>query len=328
MKNIFLFMLLCGLCYGCTTEESLPTEEINQQEECIVALKMGGEILSEDIPLATKAETASRDLYGVQVYKGDSYFAYGLFDNVNDMQLALLKGSTYKFVCTLVKNGRDLLNIYDSRYYNSIYNYYNYNAPFVLSRDTITTKNNQPAENIFIYSTSRYFNSLGLGTSMLKDRTYTDQCPQLDRYYGELSYTPTSNGSVTLEMKRTAFGVKCVVPDIPDGSVSVHLFNSSGISYYISRVGSSESEGALITFNDVKGAWERAANYTENVTVSVVWTRGIGITQYLGTKDITVKRNTMNVIRLSLSASDGDASFGITTENTAMGEDAVDIPLH
>ncbi|MDR1332596.1 MAG: hypothetical protein LBK07_10905, partial [Tannerella sp.] len=96
MKRTILFMLLCGLCYGCSTEEIViekkgETQAEAEQETYTVSLKMGGEITSEDTPLSTRAETASRNLYGVQVYRNNAYFAYGLFDNVNDMKISLLK---------------------------------------------------------------------------------------------------------------------------------------------------------------------------------------------------------------------------------------------
>jgi hypothetical protein len=88
-------------------------EKGKPQEKYTVSLKMGGEITSEEMPLSTKAETASRDVYGVQVYvnQNGTYppYAYGLFDNVDSMEIGLRNDSTYKFVCTLVKNGKDSL---------------------------------------------------------------------------------------------------------------------------------------------------------------------------------------------------------------------------
>ncbi|MDR1332578.1 MAG: hypothetical protein LBK07_10810, partial [Tannerella sp.] len=59
----------------------------------------------------------------------------------------------------------------------------------------------------------------------------------------------------------------------------------------------------------------------------VKWTRAIGIVEDLGEKEVSVKRNAMNIIRISLGASDGNASIGITAESTAMGQDGVEVPL-
>jgi hypothetical protein len=320
MKNIVLFILLCGLYHSCTTDESLlmpekervSTDKAEAPEYVTVSLSMGGEITSEDQPLLTKAETDSRDLYGVQVFKGNGYFAYGLFYNVDSMKITLLSGSTYRFVCTLVKNGRDLLYFSSVKqkpfYIESSYNKYNH----------------------FVYNINSYLNidHLRSGTSTLVNGN-TVSYPQADRFYGELSnYTPAANGTVALDMKRTAFGIKFKVIDIPDGTVTVTCRNSTQSLITTPGLGANaETAGVIFTFNNVYAAWQYASTYTENVKVSVSHTRGNGIVEYKGTKEITVKRNAMNIIRITLGATDGDVSFGITTENEAMGQENVTIPL-
>ena len=71
-----------------------------------------------------------------------------------------------------------------------------------------------------------------------------------------------------------------------------------------------------------------ADNYTENLTVSLSWERGVGVTQDLGSKQIQVKRNVMNVVRIQLGADDGDAGIGITTEEeTEMESEEVEVPV-
>jgi hypothetical protein len=342
MKKIVLFTLLCSLCYGCTTEEEiLPAETTASQEYAIVSLSMGGEIISEDQPLPTRAETSSRDLYGVQVLRGGYYYAYGLFDNTDSIRVALLKGNTYKFVCTLVKNGKDLLKhsangVYCSQPFG-VYNltndsdpdyYYYRSSPSYPYRPYVPICRNQ-----FVYDTTTvsntiyHFNNLGLGKAILTNGA-TVQYPQMDRYYGELDYTPTiANDRIALPMKRTAFGIKCKVGDIPDGTVAVTCSNSTGTFYSASVGANSEDAGTFITFYNVQGVWQYPGDYTEDVTVGVKWIRGIGATENLGTKDVPVKRNAMNVIRINLDSSDGDASFGITPEDTPMGEEGVEVPL-
>ena len=88
------------------------------------------------------------------------------------------------------------------------------------------------------------------------------------------------------------------------------------------------SDGQVFAFNDIYNAWLYADNYTENLTVSIQWTRGIGITQDLGSKVIQVKRGQMNIVHITLGASDNSASIGIEVEaeNTMTQED-VSIPL-
>ncbi len=102
---------------GCTKEHS---PEVNSDGEMVlVHLNLGGEIDVEETPL-TRAFT-SDDLIGVQVYQGSDYYAYGLFDDVSKMKIYLHSGKTYKFVCTVVKNGKSIIFQRDN---------YSYDRPF------------------------------------------------------------------------------------------------------------------------------------------------------------------------------------------------------
>ena len=89
-----------------------------------------------------------------------------------------------------------------------------------------------------------------------------------------------------------------------------------------------ESEEQFIAFYDTYSAWLYADNYTENLTVAVVWKRGIGVTQDLGTKTIQVKRNCLNNIRIALTSDDKGAGISLNTESEdSMGETGTTIPL-
>jgi hypothetical protein len=362
MKNIVLFTLLCGLCYGCTSDESLLVKDAAEAEpkEYTVSLSLGGEITSEDFPLSTKAETSSRDLYGVQVYKGSQFFAYGLFDNVDSMKITLLNGSYYNFVCTLVKNGKDALKrsptygiYYPQPFGVNLPSYIVDNSTTYYYEDAYYDNNSnlRPylpiCNNHFVYDTVNYhFNGLSSGASVLSNAfasltnaTRFDDAtdyPQIDRFYGKLyGYRPTVNGTVEINMKRTAFGIKYKVLEIPDGTVEVYCTPGDGtgvigIGWPFGRAwglgANSETPGAIYTLHDIEAAWNGSSS-PEFILVNVQWERN-GLA-FLGCSEVTVKRNAMNVIRISLNE-DGlfsDPSFGITTENEAMSEENVEVPL-
>ena len=66
---------------------------------------------------------APKKIYGINVYykkDGDTQYqnyAYGLFDNIEDMTISLIGGYKYKFECSMVKNDADTLYHDDSMYY-------------------------------------------------------------------------------------------------------------------------------------------------------------------------------------------------------------------
>ena len=130
MKNSWKCMLLCVAMVlafaACSNNgegtEALPDDGAQEPKEYVVSLGMAGEILEiEESPLS-KAE-GSNDLYGVQVYSKTATteytpYAYGLFDNTADMTIRLLAGYEYKFVATMVVDGKEKIsfNSYDNSY--------------------------------------------------------------------------------------------------------------------------------------------------------------------------------------------------------------------
>lgn len=308
---------------ACGSDETIVGQEepVKELKEYTVSLKLGGEVTTSESPLA-RAETESTDLYGVQVYRketGKAYsystFAYGLFDNVNDMKINLFEGSTYKFVVLLVKDGK---NIVTSDAWKA------YGHPFSRYADTNTGAANVECTNNFSFGTHysyKFYQELKYGLNYLEG----------DSYYGEtVDYTPSVDGTVNIDLKHTVFGLQYEVSGITDGTVSVTIKNDTRTFFSKSDITADYiSEEKIIAFYDTYSAWQYADNYTENLTVGLSWTRGIGVVQDLKSKTIQVKRNVMNVVRIQLGANDGSATFGITTEDdTSMETESVDIPLN
>lgn len=308
MKNIHLIAILSFFLCSCNDDNNITVEE--KAQEYTVSLAFCGEITISEAPISRATETESRDLYGIVVSSDKKgTFARGMFDNISDMKLNLIAGDKYQFYCTLIKNGKDVLN------YTSIYNY-----PFRTNGNKI---------NEFIYDGSgTYMDSSYLGKGTTENGT--PSWSETDRYYGELNnYTPSINGVVNIPLKHTVFGLKYKVTGITDGTISLICRNSNQTFFSKSDIASDyESETTMFTFSDVKSAWQYADNYTEYVTVSVVWTRGIGIKQDLGSKDVQIKRNTMNVIRVMLGSEASGAPMGILTDgDIEMGVEDIEIPL-
>lgn len=316
MKNYLI--ILMGVAMAMTMascyEESDFYILLPDNDKVMVTFKMGGEITSDETAL-TRAEGSTDDLYGVQIDKDGSHYAYGLFDDVSKIQLAMPKNSKYNIIITLVKNGKITISNYQSS------GYYRYYYPF---RDGNSAT---PLTNYFLFTSEyrgRYFtDGIQSGYSYMGEvyRYY----PLLDRFYGELNdFTPTEDCIVTIPMKRTAFGLKYKVSGITDGSVSVKInksftvdsSNKNEVFFEKNDITDTySSEEKIITFKDVYDAWQYADNYTDEVTVSIVWTRGVGIVEDLGTKTVRVKRNRMNVININLSANDGNAGLGIVLDD-------------
>jgi hypothetical protein len=322
MKYSIFTMLFMSLFLWSCNQEELMVEQDNNQEVYTVRLNLNGDIQTEESPLS-RAETASRDLYGIQVYKDGNYFAAGMFDKIDDITINLLAGGKYKFVCTSVKDGKDKL-FYES-YFGYGLTYYSNAFSCNYGGELWANSNN------FYYSTNSNYSMTGLKSSYTTYSTtsnLTKRCAEIDRFYGEINdYTPTVEGVVNLDLKRVSFGIKVKVSNIIDGNVTVKCYNSDNT--FINETGLTsdyETVGKIFAMQDIYSALQYASSYIENITMEVIWNRGVGVTQSWK-KTIQMKRNAMNVIRIKLGAGDNDNGVGITPEQGEMGNEEEDIPL-
>ncbi len=319
--------------FGCT-KETISTENPEGGDMVLVNLNLTGEVTVDETPL-TKALT-SDDLIGVQVYQGSDYYAYGLFDDVSKMNLYLHTGKTYKFVCTVVKNGKNIVGKRESTFRGSPYfSYTSYKLPYsasdekrdfyfcVESYSLPFLRNDGEARwsdsgmdlnNEFITSGGHFYRCLEYG--WLDTGNAYNKYPQADRFYGEVNgFTAVGSGSVSIPLRRVGFGLSLSVSGITDGSVSVTIGNS--YRTFVNNTGITQDTQFGTTnwsFFDLKSAWQYADNYTENFTVGVIWNRVVGVTQDLGTKTVQFKRNAVNRVNINLGASTKSADISINVE--------------
>lgn len=312
-KYIYAVISLLGLLYGCGKGDD-NTNIGEKPQDVLVSLAIKGEILVDDTPMSRAGESTD-DLYGIQIYKDGERYQYGLFDDISNIQTLLQTGSKYKFICTLVKDGKNEIER----------SYGGYCSPFYSQNYNFTDDRHIGVEVTNAWDDGKYqFLSL---SALCNDHDYSS----VDRYYGEYdNYIPQEGGTVNIELKHTVFGIKTIVQGIPDGSVSITIKNNIKTFFSKSDISSDfQDDGVIYECGNIYDAWQYADNYTENVTVSGVWTRGVGVEQDLGSKEIQIKRNVMNVIRITLSADDGDANIGITTDTDGdMSNDEVNIDLN
>ena len=303
--------------YGCGGSDELEqyvadVEEENEEVEGYeIALSLGGEISTEEYALTRAStyyyNTISDDLCGIQVYKDGSSYAYGLFDDLSYLTTIYLQAeSTYMFVVRLAKAGSSLKTNGNGYYY----------MPFSTTITTTTASGTAPT-NGFVYSTSKYFPFLDTTTSY----------DEAEMFYGRLTdYTPSVGGTATISMINVSFGLSYEIAGLTDGSITLTVSNDTQTLISESGITESSTEEYMFTFMDAYSVWQYPDDYTEEVNIAVIWQREIGITQDLGSVSAQIKRNTMNVIRITLSDEDSDSAIGITTEeDTGMTEVTVDI---
>ena len=293
---------------GTTEQPTTPTEP----EYVTVSLGLNVELDYEYEPL-TRAEE-NNDLYGIQVYSTPypatekaewTKFAYGLFDNVDNLTIKLVRGYEYKFVAMMVKDGKNKLK-------NS--NEDIYGGPFwheVSTGGGVKT----PLSMSFIYSQLGLYN-FHLGTN------YSNDNLAVELYYGELeSYMPGDNDSkATIELKRTSFGAKYIAKGdfAENGTLEILMADAPQLNLNLAE---SNEVFEIYTFRNLRAAGlDENYTKTESVTLRIAYSDGTSAP--LGTHNITFKRNKTTVVNVDMSIG-GENGVGFeVTDGGEMPEDS------
>lgn len=318
MKKIFLLMF-AAICFAaCGGDENsipgvTPDEPNTTPKEFLVSLGFSGEITSiEESPLS---RAAINDLYGIQVYSSptssDNYkpYAYGLFDSKDGMVIKLLEGYKYKFVSSMVVDGKQKINSND---YGT-----SYWAPFYTSDVT-------KLENKFVYDSGKEMGNLDDGHTYLAGLSSSLYRPNTMRYYGEVTdYVPTANGSVSINMKKVVFGAKFITEGFTEGTLYIKLKDAPTLQLVFPQT---EVED-IFTFKNEYPSGNRwtADTYTEAILVSISWQKNDGAIVPLINQEVTFKRNIKTTITVKVNDSSVNQGLNITEEKNELqpGENIV-----
>ena len=325
MKKITIFWMavvafMAGIAMvACSNDDSLNVDA--EPEFYTVQLGWDGEIIDVMYePMGTRATTD--DLYGIQVYSTPdvelaegasavwSYYAYGLFDDPDNISINLLKGYKYKFVATMVKDGKNVVTPNGSGYYR----------PFTTGQTASTTTHVAALNNQFDYQANIYFTSLGKGATMIKGTSSIYHRPNVDRFYGELvDYTPgEQNAKAKIQMKRVGFGAKFIAKGKLAKSGTLHVQMEGAPAIELALTNSDNQTSDTYTFSNVAAAW--ADNkYTETIDVTINWTREDGTTLPLGTHQVTYKRNATTVVNVNIENDGEDSGLGFDIAESETG---------
>lgn len=337
MFGLAIAAMVVSIAMIACSKEDAPAQQ-EEPEFYTVKLGWGGEIV--DIayePLDTRA--AGNDLYGIQVYSKPNNnstatsweaYAYGVFDDPTDISIDLASGNKYKFVATMVVDGKEIIGYPEFAYEEDTKLYYG--NPFrQTKRDDVGIFAYEGIDDR-VYDHGDHFKS---GTTYLKSE-YEDNF--VDRYYGEFEdFIPSSsNVEATISMKRVSFGAKFVAEGAlaKSGVLKIGMnigdYSDSGnysVGISLTLTERDDSYSYIGPFADVYKAWaEDDYSYTTNV--SFKWIRPDETELQIGTFPVTFKRNTTTVVTIKMDNDvvEGDQTGGVgfSIASTEKGEMPVD----
>lgn len=203
LLSVALFMISCD-------KESLGDSMDDIESFVDMRVNFSGDLLEiEEIPFSKGVDVNDLCLVLVQnrlknSNAGSSWYAYGLFDNMDDINIRLSSLYLYGFKCFVIKGGKDI--VYKNEKDNGDIIYY----PIGFGGNS---NNGIALKNEFVYS--------GEG--------FADESPSWKTicFYGGLeNIDPYSSSSIDLDMVNISYRVKISVDNLNEGEVDVKL--SSG----------------------------------------------------------------------------------------------------
>lgn len=317
MKKILSILAILTILSSC---KDLLSDVNNKEDLIAVQLSLTGEVTVKEEPLTKSFD--SNDLIAIQVFQNGGRYAYGLFDDISNLKIYLHSGSSYSMRAMMIKNGKNTLTPFNqntlrfSGYYNeaNLTRFYvsghssDWAFPYnvIIGGDSgIASIIGYKSNNIQFYGIMNVSNNFiysGGGFDM-PDRVFRGIS---DCYYGEF-FVDNINGnenSLSIEMKHLVYSIQCNVTGVTDGTASITIKNGDNVLLEKTDIsGEYHSDDLTFSCSSLYDAWQYSDNYTENITVSMTWLRGVGVLQDLGSQVVQVKRNSKNVINVSLSTS-------------------------
>lgn len=297
----FVFAAMAFIaCAACQEKNITPDIPAQDQEVYTVQLGFGGEWDITYEPLTRGND--NNDLYGIQVYSAPidenststtwTPFAYGLYDDVSNVSISLLKGFKYKFEESMVVDGKNKLRLYSD----------GYSSPFLKYGLNYSCLN---VTNGFIYSSANYISDCnkGLcdGAIYLKGDLDSYNHPNTERYYGIFEGDvpeESSNDKVKIHMKRTSFGAKFI------------------------------AQGKLATAGQLEISMSEAPKILLDLADEKQHEDGSTVTVPLGTHKITYKRNATTVVKINLENTNVEGGIGFELTETGVMETVAEYEIN
>lgn len=293
--------------FGCSSSSDEIDTPSQQEEEKIYPVSIGfsGEILNiTDSPLSRTDE--AKDWYAFQVYsapedgsKGYSYYAYGFFDNKEDMIINLKEGYKYKFDVCMVVDGSE-----------KVYKFSLVNAGWA------------SIGNSFMISSEEHVRYMYEGYLYIQNPWDTYDRPNVDRFFGRTSdYVPAEGGKVEINMKRVSFGAKFVAKEFTEGSLEISVEGAPAIN--LSASNGDETQD-IISFNNLERAYT-TDDYTESIPVNITWVKTDNARVPIASESVAFKRNRLTTIEFVVKENTSSSTFSLNADETMSTGETIEI---
>lgn len=309
MKKILIFISFL-ICISCNYNENFNVEND-------VTVKLASTFSELEVPLS---RANNNGLYGIQVYRNDIGLlaskddplsigipiCYGVFDNINDIEIVLSKKYSYNIEVTYIPNGDDIIYKYPSGCYELPFNETNWTPTKI---------------NTVYYSEVNYLyglDFLNVNSYDNTDRLYGYYRDNIDYYYGcVLNFIPSDNAIISVNLKNMIWGLTLEAnnTELSDIENIFIIIDSNSDAQKIIEMPISKdnviSELIIPKILLINNAYYYYFDENYSLPINIAIGTSIGSSDIASGK-INLKRNVMKIIKFN--ANKNNISNGITID--------------
>lgn len=335
----FLYLLIGVIAIACSRETLAPENmedqnsmfpnNVKMYEISLGVKNMDGDLTVNTEPLS-KADDESNDLWWFQIYykpeTGGSLtpYAYGVFEQKENMTVRLAEGYVYNIYANWIKDGKD--KIYkgeDGLWRAPVWGAIGIGAEetvgttntFVISSDQVVGTSDSET---YIWERSSPDDRLVTewnGTTYKNDTLgYRTDYPMIDRYYGVVKdYVPVEGGKVAINMYRMQTGYRIETLPFESGELVVDFLNwcdtipaNTEITTIARDLQYSSSWGTIETYgmDTTANGRDQINNMSYTPSLEVVWLGDDGQKIVIYKDYVELYRLKRSVIRITLKQVD------------------------
>lgn len=335
-RNLLLIVALFVMGWtACTTIDGadLGNYEGTPQKKYTVRLSCAGELDITQQPL-TRYTPTDNDLYAVSVSQkptsaspstSSKDYAYGLFDNLANVELEVLADHKYNVSVYMIVDGKN--KVYSDSTYVSDVLHRCYAEPFKVSKSSGVEFG--VLTNKFTYSNTEHLLSYDkLREVNASSASYLNE--NIESYYGRSGeFVPTTDGeTISIHMERMTYGIKFVAGDfLSEGVLKIKL-STTGLLQNHSKTFriTPDNRTYETTFRyHSPGNWYNYENLLDakyTLSLNIEWQKNDTKTIKLKQTDIQVNRLKQTVVNINMYEDQvlGNSSLSATYEDIDITE--------
>lgn len=321
LKSVLIVCCLVGVSFSCNkTHDTPPVPRPANDSKQNISIRLSGDITFAETPLNGTRQAhnyvyaksvLSGIMYAVDVRSDAKPFAAGLFTNPDSIVLSLPADKNYTVTVAAVKRGSGPGPWYEELSGGGR----RFERPFNRYLDNTLSYNVTDSTFLQDFTYARMFGEDTVSA-------FSPYYPEMDTYIGKVDVYADSSQTITIPVKRVAFGIRYTATNFTGGRLVVSYSSGAMLTKYFTP---QDIGGiAIYTVDDYRYADQATAWL--RILATIKWEKPDGTVVTIGSKELfPPQRNYLTTVNVTLPTSSSTVNEGVNIQLTETDWSSSDI---